>query len=119
VSFGGFAAAQANPHHKRHTVRAARATVPTTCANADATIAQTPRDALAAWMASPEHCTNVLNPDYRQMGTGETASPVASVATDGGTWTQDFGLAANQSPLSHNTAPQIGCPYTIPSSPQG
>jgi uncharacterized protein YkwD len=80
---------------------------------------QTPRDAVAAWMASPEHCTNVLNPDYRDMGTGETASPVSSVASDGGTWTQDFGLNANQNPLSHNTAPESGCPYTIPSSPQG
>jgi uncharacterized protein YkwD len=80
---------------------------------------QTPRDAVAAWMASPEHCSNIMNPDYRDMGTGETPQPVSSVASDGATWTQDFGLDANQNPLSQNTAPQAGCPYTIPSSPQG
>jgi uncharacterized protein YkwD len=77
----------------------------------------TPRDAVAAWMASPEHCQNLLDPDYRQMGTGETPAPVGNFSSDPATWTQDFGLLMGQSPLSHNYAPMDGCPYTIPGSP--
>jgi uncharacterized protein YkwD len=77
----------------------------------------TPRDAVAAWMASPDHCQNVLDPDYRDMGTGMNTNPVASAASGPATWTQDFGLQATQNPLSQNQAPANGCPYTIPSTP--
>jgi hypothetical protein len=77
----------------------------------------TPRDAVAAWMASPEHCQNVLNPDYRDMGTGETPAPAGNYAGTPATWTQDFGLLASQNSLSHNYRPMDGCPYNIPSSP--
>jgi uncharacterized protein YkwD len=77
----------------------------------------TPRDAVAGWMASPDHCQNVLDPDYREMGTGENPAPVGSFASGAATWTQDLGLLMSQNPLSHNYSPQNGCPYTIATSP--
>jgi uncharacterized protein YkwD len=77
----------------------------------------TPRDAVAGWMASPDHCQNILDPDYREMGTGENPAPVGNWASGAASWTQDMGLLMNQNPLSHNHGPQNGCPYTIASSP--
>jgi uncharacterized protein YkwD len=76
----------------------------------------TPRDAVAAWMGDQGHCQNILDPGIRSMGTAESPASVAGYA---GLWTQDYGLDANQNPLTQNTAPQSGCPYAIPSSPQG
>jgi uncharacterized protein YkwD len=72
----------------------------------------TPRDVVAAWMASSEHCQNILDPDYRDVGTGE--SPQGS---NPAAWVQDFGLLMDQSPLSSNYGPANGCPYTISASP--
>jgi uncharacterized protein YkwD len=71
----------------------------------------TPSDAVNAWMASTEHCRNILDPSFRNVGTGETPAPVAGFASGPATWTQDFGLSMTQSPLSSNTGPQSGCPY--------
>lgn len=77
----------------------------------------TPRDVVAGWLASPDHCQNVLDPDYREMGTGENPAPAGNYASTAATWTQDLGLLMNQNPLSHNYGPEGGCPYTIASSP--
>jgi uncharacterized protein YkwD len=71
----------------------------------------TPSAVVTAWMASPEHCRNILDPGFRNVGTGEVPAPVAGVATLPATWTQDFGLLASQSPPSGNPGPQNGCPY--------
>lgn len=79
----------------------------------------TPRDVVAGWMASPDHCQNILDPAYRAMGTGEEAAPVGNWASGGATWTQDFGLLMGQRSASHNHRPAAGCPYTIASSPAG
>jgi uncharacterized protein YkwD len=72
----------------------------------------TPRSVVNAWMASPDHCQNILNPSFRDMGTAETAAPVGTWATGPATWTQDFGLLMTQAPLSGNHTPQNGCPYS-------
>jgi hypothetical protein len=77
----------------------------------------TPRDAVAAWLASPEHCQNVLDPNYHDMGTGETPAPTGNYSSTPATWTQDFGLLMSQNDPSHNYRPMNGCPYNIPSSP--
>lgn len=77
----------------------------------------TPRDAVAGWMASADHCQNILDPDYREMGTGERPAAVGSFASGAATWTQDMGLLMGQNPLSHDYGPENGCPYTIASSP--
>ena len=74
----------------------------------------TPTDVISAWMASPEHCQNVLNPNYADIGVGVNPSLVdPSVGSGGATWTQDFGLTMLAPFPSHNTAPMNGCPYTV------
>jgi uncharacterized protein YkwD len=71
----------------------------------------TPRGVVSAWMASTGHCQNILNPAYRNVGTGVSARPVGGYATGAGTWTQDFALAMNAAPASNNFGPADGCPY--------
>jgi uncharacterized protein YkwD len=71
----------------------------------------TPRAAVQAWMASPDHCRNILDPNFRDIGTGVSDAPVGTWATQPSTWTNDFGLLMSQRGPSHNTGPQSGCPY--------
>jgi uncharacterized protein YkwD len=71
----------------------------------------TPRGVVRAWMASTGHCQNILNPTYRNIGTGISARAVRGFATGPGTWTQDFALGMNSSPPSNNFGPADGCPY--------
>jgi uncharacterized protein YkwD len=71
----------------------------------------TPRAVLRAFMASPGHCQNILNPTYRDIGVGVDRRSVAGVATGPATWTEDFGRRMFQSPRSHNWGPADGCPY--------
>lgn len=71
----------------------------------------TPRAVVHAWMGSTGHCENILNPTFREVGTGISSRPVKGYATGAGTWTQDFALGMNQSPPSGNTGPMNGCPY--------
>jgi uncharacterized protein YkwD len=72
----------------------------------------TPRAVVRAWMASTGHCENILNPTYRNVGTGVSSGVVRGYATGIGTWTQDFALGMHQSTPSGNTGPMNGCPYT-------
>ena len=71
----------------------------------------TPRQVVTGWMASPDHCRNILDPSFRDIGTGVTAAAVGSWASQPSTWTNDFGLLMSQRPPSGNTGPQNGCPY--------
>jgi uncharacterized protein YkwD len=71
----------------------------------------TPRSVVQAWMASPDHCRNILDPNFRDVGTGESPAAVGTWATQPSTWTQDFGLLMSQNAPSRNTGPQAGCPY--------
>jgi uncharacterized protein YkwD len=71
----------------------------------------TPRAVVRAWMASTGHCQNILNPSYRNVGTGVSTRPVKGFATGTGTWTQDFALGMTSSPPSNNFGPANGCPY--------
>lgn len=71
----------------------------------------TPREVVTAWMASPDHCRNILDPSFRDVGTGVNPAPVPGFAGSPATWTQDFGLLMSQNPLSADTGPQSGCPY--------
>jgi uncharacterized protein YkwD len=54
----------------------------------------TPRSIVAAWMASPGHRANILDPSYRDTGIGVSAHPLASLAHGqaGAMYTQDFGV---------------------------
>jgi uncharacterized protein YkwD len=71
----------------------------------------TPRSVVAGWIASTDHCRNILNPDFRNVGTGERGSPVGRFASGPATWTQDFGLRIGQPARSRNRRPMDGCPY--------
>jgi uncharacterized protein YkwD len=71
----------------------------------------TPHAAVQAWMASPDHCRNILDPSFRDIGTGVSDAAVGTWATQPSTWTNDFGLLMSQNAPSHNTGPQNGCPY--------
>jgi uncharacterized protein YkwD len=72
----------------------------------------TPARVVKAWMASKGHCQNILNPQYRDVGTGVSGASIAGHSTLAGTWTQDFGLLMGQHAPSGNWAPAEGCPYT-------
>lgn len=74
----------------------------------------TPRDVVAAWMASTGHCQNILFAGFRDMGAGEALGGI-----DPPMWTVDFGITVNENPLSSDNGPAEGCPYNIPSSPAG
>jgi uncharacterized protein YkwD len=67
----------------------------------------TPRAVVAAWMGSPGHCRNILNPSFADIGIGLNAGGIDG--SGGATWTQDFGLWIGQLPRSHNTAPMNSC----------
>jgi uncharacterized protein YkwD len=71
----------------------------------------TPRAVVKAWMASTGHCENILNPTYRNIGTGISRRPVRGFASGAGTWTQDFALGMHQATPSGNVGPMHGCPY--------
>lgn len=70
----------------------------------------TPRDVVAGWMGSTDHCQNILWPDFRDMGAGVNAS-------GGPMWNVDFGLLISQNAPSSNFGPANGCPYSVASSP--
>src|SRR5947209_1356850 len=69
----------------------------------------TPRQLVDGWMSSTGHCENILNPAFREVGTGVSAGSLDG--TSSGTWTEDYGLGMNQRPLSGNRGPMSGCPY--------
>jgi uncharacterized protein YkwD len=54
----------------------------------------TPQSIVTAWMNSPGHRANILNPHFRETGIGVSPSVPASFAKgqEGGIYTQDFGV---------------------------
>ncbi len=70
----------------------------------------TPAAVVHAWMASPDHCRNILSPSFLDVGTGVSLGAVEG-AGGPGTWTQDFGLPMGVHQPSRNTGPASGCPY--------
>lgn len=70
---------------------------------------QTPRAVVMAWMASPGHCANMLDPLYREVGTGVENRSIRGASTIDGTWTQDLGLLMGQRPLSGDFGPARAC----------
>ncbi len=72
----------------------------------------TPAAVVKAWLASKGHCQNILNPVYREVGTGVSDNSISGYSSLAGTWTQDFGLLMGQHAPSGNWAPAEGCPYT-------
>lgn len=50
--------------------------------------ARSARAAVAGWLASPEHCANIMTAQFRQMGVAFAVSPSNTAVID---WTEDFG----------------------------
>ena len=69
----------------------------------------TPEAVVKAWMASPDHCQNILDPTYSDVGTGLSNHRLGRYGPS--TWTQDFGLWTGHHAPSANYGPQSGCPY--------
>ncbi len=69
---------------------------------------RTPAAVVRGWMRSTGHCENILDPDYRYVGTGVSA---ARTIVAPGTWTQDFGLRMGQRAPSGNHGPEDSCPF--------
>jgi uncharacterized protein YkwD len=72
---------------------------------------QTPRQVVNGWMASTDHCRNILSPSYRSVGTGVNRHAIGGYGTGPGTWTQDFALPMGKSAPSGNWGPAGQCPY--------
>jgi uncharacterized protein YkwD len=70
---------------------------------------ETPAAVVRAWMRSPGHCANILDPVYREVGTGVADSAIHGASDIDGTWTQDFGRLMGQRALSNNFGPAQGC----------
>jgi len=70
---------------------------------------ETPSSVVRAWMNSPGHCANILDPAYREVGTGVSARRIPRASTELGTWTQDFGRLMGQPALSANDGPANAC----------
>jgi uncharacterized protein YkwD len=74
--------------------------------------ANTPATAMMAWMASPEHCANILDPAFTGVGIGVDPSSVGG-GVHGATWTEDFGRPAGVSAPAPDLGPMDGCPYSV------
>jgi uncharacterized protein YkwD len=69
----------------------------------------TPQAVVTGWMASPGHCANILNPLYREVGTGVDDRVIRGSSNIDGTWTQDLGRLMGQPAPSGNFGPAEGC----------
>lgn len=72
---------------------------------------RTPREVVAAWLASPDHCRILLSPTYDDAGTGVIGRPVPGAAISGATWVLDVALRFGRRAPSRDRAPARGCPY--------
>ncbi len=52
----------------------------------------TPKAMVKAWMNSPGHKANILNPTFRDVGVGFVPGIPGSLSAEGGMYTTDFGL---------------------------
>lgn len=71
----------------------------------------TPRQVVAAWMASADHCRNILAPVYTRFGGGENPHGIRPFATGPSTWAEEFDLPLGKQAPSRNWGPAKGCPY--------
>lgn len=71
----------------------------------------TPTQIVAAWMASPDHCRNILAPVYTQFGVGVNSHGIRHYATGPSSWAEDFDRPAGRHVPSGNWGPANRCPY--------
>jgi uncharacterized protein YkwD len=71
----------------------------------------TPSTVVQAWMASKDHCRNILDPGFRNAGIGVTDRPVRGAASRPATWAVDFARHVGQRPASDNASAAASCPH--------
>ncbi len=71
----------------------------------------TPWGVMRGWMASTDHCQNILSPSFSDVGVGVNTHRLGIYGPS--TWTQDFGLLIGRHAPSSDRGPQRGCPYQI------
>ena len=71
----------------------------------------TPWAVIKGWMGSTDHCRNILDPQFADLGVGVNSHRLGPYGPS--TWTQDFGLWMGHRAPSGNRGPQNGCPYRI------
>jgi hypothetical protein len=73
----------------------------------------TPRAMVAAWMASPDHRANILDPRFQDTAVGVSPHPPSSLARGqaGAIYTQDFGglLGAGRPGMAHGSPEHARC----------
>ncbi len=65
----------------------------------------TPQQVVSAWMHSYGHCRNILDPEYRSVGTGVVDQAIEPFSSAPATWTQDFALPMGSHSPSANWGP--------------
>jgi uncharacterized protein YkwD len=65
----------------------------------------TPAQVVSAWMHSYAHCRNILDPEYRSVGTGIVDQAIEPFSSAPATWTQDFALPVGSQSPSGNWGP--------------
>ena len=69
-----------------------------------------PKAIMAAWMGSPGHRANILQPAYREIGFGVLAGNPSSRGGGGATFVTEFGFVARPTHRLHRAAPQHARP---------
>lgn len=55
----------------------------------------TPRQTMIAWLNSPDHRANILNPAFRDLGVGYLPGQAFQGSTGATLWSQEFGVRSN------------------------
>lgn len=71
---------------------------------------QTPREVVAAWLASDAHCRQLLDGNLLEVGVG--AAPPAAAGTLGAAWAVVGGLERSDLPPNGDPRPAAACPYS-------
>jgi uncharacterized protein YkwD len=71
----------------------------------------TPKQIVSAWMASADHCRNILTPLFDEIGVGKNRHAVPGYAAGSGTWAADFAARPGLRVGFANWRPANGCPY--------
>lgn len=73
---------------------------------------RSPSQIVRAWMASTDHCRNILDPLFSEIGIGVSLRSVPGFSSGPSTWGADFDLPIGHRSPSTNTGPANGCPYS-------
>jgi uncharacterized protein YkwD len=73
----------------------------------------TPLSVITVWMSDVGHCSNILFPDFADVGVGAVASALPGHAIGPAVWTQDFGRRSGAATPSSDMRPANSCPHGL------